>query len=201
MKKKTNPYLQDYFAKKAKKDNFAARSAYKLEEIQNKYKILKPGYNVLDLGAAPGSWSQYAHIKTAPQGHVVGIDLKPIEVKLERGKFIQADLLERPLNELLSENGLFAGPFDVVLSDMAPNTTGIKFTDQMRSLELCELALKLATQNLKPGGHFVCKLFHSNEFGAFKAQITSAFKQFHAVKPQSTRSISKEIFLVGLARK
>ncbi len=200
-KKNTNPYLADYFAKKAKKENFAARSAFKLEEIQKKHSIFKKGQRVLDLGAAPGSWSQYAHRLVMPGGEVIGIDLKEITIKLSGVTFFQADLLAQPLNDLLTNHGLSLEPFDVVLSDMAPNTSGIKFNDQMKSMELCEMALQIATLNLKPGGHFVCKLFHSDEFKNLKSQILSNFKQFYAVKPHSTRSISKEIFLIGLGRK
>lgn len=196
-----NPYLQDYFAKKAKKENFAARSAYKLEEIDKKYRILSKGARVLDLGAAPGSWSQYAHQKVQPTGSVIGVDLKPINLQLPHADFIQADLLAANLEETFRERGLYAGPFDLVLSDMAPNTSGIKFQDQMKSLELCDVALSVSLKTLKPGGHFVCKLFHSAEFQTLKQKIQQDFKSFHALKPQSTRSISKEIFLLGLGRK
>jgi 23S rRNA (uridine2552-2'-O)-methyltransferase len=199
--KKTNPYLQDYFAKKAKKENFAARSAFKLEEIHKKYSLFKSGQKVLDLGAAPGSWSQYAQKMIGVRGSVIGIDLQPIKIQLPGAVFLQADLLAQPLHELLLQNQLSTGPFDVVLSDMAPKTTGVKFSDQMKSLELCEMALKTAMENLRPGGHFVCKLFHSDEFKGLKASISENFRQFHALKPQSTRSISKEIFLIGLGLK
>lgn len=200
-KKKTNPYLEDYFAKRAKKENFVARSAFKLEEIQKKYSIFKPGQRILDLGAAPGSWSQYAQQKVLPQGEVYGIDLQEIKIKLPNVHFLQADLLENSLKELLESHQLNSSSFDIVMSDMAPKTTGIKLTDQMRSLELCELALNIATENLRPGGHFVCKLFHSGEFTNFKTQVQARFRTASALKPKSTRSISKEIFVIGLAKK
>lgn len=187
---------KDRFYHKAKKENFVARSIYKLEEIDQKFKILKPGQRVLDLGAAPGSWSQYISPKIGPQGRLLGIDLKPISLSFNNAEFIQGNALEYDWASKL-EN--FKG-FDVVVSDMAPSTTGIKFTDQTRSFELCEMALNLALKELKPGGHFVCKLFHSADFGLLKKTIQTNFTRFETLKPESTRSISKEIFLVGLSR-
>lgn len=191
---------QDRFFKQAKKDNFAARSVYKLEEIDKRYKIFKTGDVVLDLGASPGSWSQYVSQKVGPQGKVLGVDLKPIDVKLANATFIQADLRDLNLVKVFEEKG-FHPPFDSVISDMAPSTTGIRFTDQARSMELCELALQIAVQYVKPKGHFICKLFHSDEFQNLKKQIVQHFEKFEAVKPEATRSISKEIFLVGLKKK
>lgn len=191
---------QDHFFKKAKKENFAARSVYKLEEIDKRYKIFKTNDRVLDLGASPGSWSQYVSQKVGPQGKVLGVDLKPVEVKLANATFIQADLRDLKLQEVFTEHQ-FAPPFDSVISDMAPATTGIRITDQARSLELCELALKLAVQYVKPKGHFICKMFHSDEFQNLKKQIVQHFEKFEAVKPEATRAISKEIFLVGIKRK
>lgn len=191
---------QDRFFKQAKKDNFAARSVYKLEEIDKRYRLFKTGDVVLDLGASPGSWSQYVSQKIGPQGKVLGVDLKPIDVKLGNATFIQADLRDLNLVKTFEEKG-FHPPFDSVISDMAPSTTGIRFTDQARSMELCELALQIAIQYVKPKGHFVCKLFHSDEFQNLKKQIVQHFEKFEAVKPEATRSISKEIFLVGLKKK
>lgn len=188
---------RDRFFLKAKKENFVARSIYKLEEIDQKFKIFKPGQKVLDLGAAPGSWSQYISPKIGPQGKLLGIDLKPIELKFANAEFIQGNALEYDWSSKL-EN--YKG-FDVIVSDMAPSTTGIKFTDQTRSFELCEMALNLALKELKPKGHFVCKLFHSADFGLLKKTLVKNFTRFETLKPESTRSISKEIFLVGLQRK
>lgn len=191
---------RDHFFKKAKKENFAARSVYKLEEIDKKYKIFKHNDVVLDLGASPGSWSQYVSQKIGSNGRVLGVDLKPVDVKLQNGVFIQADLRDLNLQDVFQQHG-FNPPFDVVISDMAPATTGIRITDQARSMELCELALDIAVKYLKKNGHFVCKLFHSNEFQTLKKQILENFEKFEAVKPEATRAISKEIFLVGLKRK
>jgi 23S rRNA (uridine2552-2'-O)-methyltransferase len=188
---------KDRFFHKAKKENFVARSIYKLEEIDQKFKLLKPGQVVLDLGAAPGSWSQYISPRIGPQGKLLGIDLKPIDLHFGNAEFIQGNALEFDWNTKLQD---FKG-FDVVVSDMAPSTTGIKFTDQTRSFELCEMALGLALKHLKPKGHFVCKLFHSADFGLLKKTLQKNFEKFETLKPEATRTISKEIFLVGIQRK
>lgn len=191
---------KDHYFKKAKEQNFAARSVFKLEEINQRFRILKPGQTVLDLGASPGSWSQYASQKIGSSGRVLGVDLSPVTVKLPNAVFIQADLRDLQLEQVFQEHG-FQPPFDLVLSDMAPKTTGIRITDQARSMELCELALDIARRFLKPGGHFVCKLFHSDDFTKLRDEIKKSFEKFEAVKPDSTRQISKEIFLVGLRKK
>jgi len=191
---------RDHYFKKAKQNNFAARSIFKLEEIDQKFKILKPGQTVLDLGASPGSWSQYCSQKVGAGGRVLGVDLKPVTVNLKNAVFIQADLRSLELENVFREQG-FRPPFDLVISDMAPNTTGIRSTDQARSFELCDLAFNVALSFLKKDGHFVCKLFHSDEFQDLREKIKNEFQQFHAVKPDSTRKISKEIFLVGIRKK
>jgi 23S rRNA (uridine2552-2'-O)-methyltransferase len=191
---------KDHYFKKAKEQNFAARSVFKLEEIDQRFRVLKPGQTVLDLGASPGSWSQYASQKIGTGGRILGVDLSPVTVKLPNAVFIQADLRDLQLEQVFTEHG-FTPPFDLVLSDMAPKTTGIRITDQARSMELCELALDIAKRFLKPGGHFVCKLFHSDDFVKLRDEIKKNFSKFEAVKPDSTRKISKEIFLVGLSKK
>ena len=190
---------KDHYFKKAKEQNFAARSVFKLEEIDQKFKIIHPHQKILDLGAAPGSWSQYCSKKIGPTGRILGIDLSSIEIKLSNAVFVQADLRDLELENIIKENG-FEPPFDVVVSDMAPRTTGIRVTDQTRSFELCELALLVAKKFLKKNGHFVCKLFHSDDFTTLRDLIKKDFQRFEAVKPDSTRKISKEIFLVGLKK-
>ena len=192
--------VKDHYYNKAKKENFAARSVFKLEEIDLKFRLFHSGQKVLDLGAAPGSWSQYSSKKIGAAGKILGLDLTKITIKLPNAVFVQADLRDLNLENIMKENG-FEPPFDLVLSDMAPNTIGVRMTDQARSFELCELALEQARKYLKPGGHFVCKLFHSEEFTTLKKEILSTFERFEAVKPESTRKISKEIFLVGLKKK
>jgi 23S rRNA (uridine2552-2'-O)-methyltransferase len=191
---------RDSYFKKAKEQGFAARSVFKLEEIDQKFKIVRPGQMILDLGASPGSWSQYCSQKIGSQGRILGVDLSPVTVKLANATFIQADLRDLNLEELFRVEG-FEPQFDLVISDMAPKTTGIRNTDQARSFELCELALDIAQRFLKPRGHFVCKLFHSDEFSKLREEIKKRYQKFEAVKPDSTRKISKEIFLVGLSKK
>lgn len=191
---------RDHYFKKAKQENFAARSVFKLEEIDKKYKLFKPGQLILDLGASPGSWSQYASQKVGAKGKVLGVDLSPVTVSMANATFIQADLRDLNLEDIFKEHG-FEPPFDIVMSDMAPKTTGIRFTDQVRSMELCELALDVARRFVKKDGHFICKLFHSDEFAKLRDEIKKSFVKCEAVKPDSTRKISKEIFLVGISRK
>jgi len=187
---------KDYYFHKAKTENYAARSAFKLEEMDQRYKIFKSGYQVLDLGAAPGSWSQYAARQVGNQGRVLGIDLQKIVIKLPNGVFIQADLRDINLPEIMQKCG-FQPPFDVVMSDMAPKTTGIRITDQARSLELCEIALEAAEKYLRPRGTFIAKLFHSDDFEAFRSRLRERFGKVEVLRPKSTRKESKEVFLVG----
>lgn len=191
---------KDHYFKKAKEQNFAARSVFKLEEIDQKFKLIKSNDKVLDLGASPGSWSQYCSKKIGVHGRVLGVDLSPVHVKLDNATFIQADLRDLQLEEIFKEYG-FDGHFDLVFSDMAPKTTGIRLTDQARSFELCELAFNVAQKFLKKDGHFVCKLFHSDDFSKLRDMIKKSYTRFEAIKPDSTRKISKEIFLVGIKKK
>jgi 23S rRNA (uridine2552-2'-O)-methyltransferase len=182
---------RDHYFHKAKQQKFVARSAFKLEEIDQRFHIFRPGQIVLDLGAAPGSWSQYAAKKIGSQGHIFGIDLKPVTVHLPNAQFIVGDILQIDLDRQA---------YDVVMSDMAPSTTGIKSVDQIKSLELCEMALKVSQKNLKKGGVLICKLFHSNEFEKFRHQMRTQFAKVEALRPDSTRSSSKEIFLIGIKK-
>jgi 23S rRNA (uridine2552-2'-O)-methyltransferase len=192
---------KDHYFHKAKAEDFAARSIYKLEEMDQKLKLFKPGLRILDLGAAPGSWSQYSSKKVGPKGRVLGIDLQAINLTLPNAEFIEADLTSLELEKELAARG-WGEPFDMVISDMAPRTTGIKETDQARSLALCELALFTALRFGKPeGSHFICKLFHSDGFESLRNQIRAEYTKVEVVRPKSTRKESKEIFLVGMSRK
>jgi 23S rRNA (uridine2552-2'-O)-methyltransferase len=188
---------KDYYFHKAKKENYAARAVFKIQEIDERFKLLRPGYKVLDLGAAPGSWSQYASQIVGPKGRVLGIDLAPIKLTLRNTLFLTADMRDLDLAEVMTEHGI-EPPFDVVLSDMAPKTTGIRVTDQARSLELCELALSTAERFLREKGHFVAKLFHSDDFEVFRDMLRERFNRVEVLRPKSTRKESKEIFLIGL---
>ncbi len=188
--------IQDHYFKKAKELGFKARSVFKLEEIDQRFKLLKSGMQVLDLGAAPGSWSQYTSQKIGPKGRLLGLDLTSVNLKLPNAEFVQADILKCNIDELLRQ---FEMPekLHVVLSDMAPNTTGIRSVDQARSFELCEMALNVANAQLQSGGSFVCKFFQSNELSKFQLELKKSFRKVEIFKPKGTRTRSFEIFLIG----
>ena len=191
---------RDHYFNRAKQQNYPARSVYKLQEIDKKFRLLRPGLTVLDLGATPGSWSLFAAQKVGGEGKVVSIDLQPTETTFPpQVSFFVDDILQPSveLNEVLEGLGLF----DLVLSDMAPKTTGIKFTDQARSLELAEAALAVALLRLKPGGDFVVKIFQGPDVPEFQRGLRSHFKAVKTFKPKSSRAESKEIFFVGLGRR
>lgn len=185
--------LDDHYSRRARQEGFPARSVYKLEEIDNKYKILKPGQTVLDLGCAPGSWTLYAAAQVGPQGRILAVDLnEPAAALPSQATFVRGDMLELDLSAFLPGEGC-----EVLLSDMAPKTMGRREVDQARSLELGQMAWSWAQRLLKPGGHFVCKLFQSPEAEELAREIGSRFKEFSRLKPQATRSQSVEIFVVG----
>lgn len=186
----------DFYAQKARKENFVARSVYKLEEIDKKYKLLRKDYFVIDLGASPGSWMQYASKIVGDNGKIIGIDLKPIEVKLKNAINIQANLLEVNMQTLFEKHKI-TQLADVVLSDMAPNTSSNRFTDQARSFELSMLALDTARKFLKPKGHFVAKIFDGEDAMTFRDEVKKYFDECHTFRPKSTQSSSKEFFVIG----
>ena len=192
----SNFKVKDHYFNKAKDENFFARSVYKLEEIDEKYKILRPGMQVVDFGYHPGSWIQYTSRVIGDEGKVVGIDVREVNTKLSGVKNVrvyQKDIFDiQDLTQLDVD-----GPFDVVLSDMAPNTTGIKSLDQDRSLNLVESVFGLLPRFLKPGGNFVIKVFDSQNAQNYLKEQRNLFKEFHFLKPKSTRSISKEFFVIG----
>ncbi len=186
---------QDHYFKKAKAKGYSARSVYKLQEIDVKYGLIRRGARVLDLGCAPGSWLQYCASKVGPEGRVAGVDLKlpgvefGSQVKLIRGDVREADIIKR-LQELSSA-------FDVVLSDMAPATSGIRLADTQRSLELAEVALGIAENMLKSGGAFLVKVLEGEGFRAYAARIKAAFRRYRIIRPQATRKSSSEIYILG----
>ncbi|MBU1069271.1 RlmE family RNA methyltransferase [Myxococcota bacterium] len=188
-------YRHDVFYKNAKKNNFASRAIYKIDEIDQRFKLFARGDRVLDLGAAPGSWTQYALTAVGPTGRVVGIDLLPLKISLPGyGEFIQGDIREVTVETLVGAGG---EPFDVVVSDMAPNTTGVKFTDASRSAALVVCALEMTDRLLKPGGKFVAKIFQGVDFDDALMMLKSRFVRFKVVKPESSRQESKEVYLVA----
>ncbi len=197
-KSKGNPYSKpDAFTKAAKAQGYPARSVFKLEEIDRRVRLLKPGQRVLDLGAAPGSWSMYAAQKIGPKGKLLAIDLSEIKVSLgPTAHVVQGDALSLD-NEALA---LFA-PYDVVLSDMAPSTTGSRVSDQARSFELVMRALAVADALGAPGGSFVGKIFMSEDFVTAREALRALFGEVRTIKPEGTRSSSFEVFLIGQNRK
>lgn len=195
--KKKNPWA-DHYTRQAKKDNFAARSVYKLQEIQIKHRILKRGARVLDLGCAPGSWLQFAAGAIGPGGRLVGIDIMPVTIALpDHVTVITGDVAD--LEGHLAELGQTR--FDVVLSDMAPATSGNRHVDEARSVGLCEAALDIADKTLVPGGSFICKIFQGSDFKAFTDAVKQRFNRQAAFRPQSTRKASREVFVIGLGKK
>jgi 23S rRNA (uridine2552-2'-O)-methyltransferase len=188
---------QDHFGRKAKDEGFAARSVYKLREIDERVQLLRRGQRVLDLGASPGSWSQYASERVGDEGRVVGVDLAELRVtKPKNTVFLQHDVYALT-PELLSEAGAPA-EFDVVLSDMAPKTSGIKFRDQVMSFELFERALEVTRTFGRPEtASFVCKIFMGPEFNQAIDLAKEHLKKTRVVRPSGVRSNSKEVFVVG----
>lgn len=191
--------VQDHYFHKAKADNYPARSVYKLQEIDKQVKLFRPGQKVLDLGAAPGSWTMYAAEKVGPSGRVLGIDLQDTgQAFAANVTFLQDDAFSPSPAAMEILEAMF--PLDAVLSDMAPRTTGVVFTDQVRSLELCEQALAVARACLIQGGSFVAKIFMGPDVKAYTDSLRADFAKVVSIKPKSSRSESKEIFVVGLKR-
>ncbi len=187
---------RDYYFRKAKEQSYPARSVYKLKEIDNKFKIFRRGMKVLDLGAAPGSWSLGAAEKVGKEGFVLGCDIQTTETIFPSNIiFMQEDVFER--SPEFEEKLQKLGPFDVVISDMAPRTTGTKFTDQTRSLELCIEALAVASLYLKEGGAFVVKIFMGPDVQDLLLPMRKQFAKVKSFKPNSSRQESKETFFVG----
>nr|WP_320190048.1 RlmE family RNA methyltransferase [uncultured Desulfobacter sp.] len=185
----------DHLTQKAKSMGYPARSVFKLEDIQNRFQVIKKGDTVLDLGCSPGSWTLYAAKLVGNQGRVLGIDLKPVETKLPpNAATIQDDILN-PEDPAFIE--AHAGTFNAVISDMAPATTGRKDVDAIRSVELCRMALDTALKNLAFQGNFVCKIFQGTDFKTFEQEVKAAFKDCRVFKPESCRKQSKEIYIIG----
>jgi 23S rRNA (uridine2552-2'-O)-methyltransferase len=204
---------QDHFGRRAQREGFAARSIYKLEEIDRRVGLLKAGHYVLDLGAAPGSWTQYAAQRVGPRGRVVAVDLEPAGQGLpNNATFLQRDVFElTPADVGMASADVdandphatpaIAGPrFDVLTSDMAPRTSGARHADQFKSFELYMQALAVAAWALKPGGSFVAKIFQGAEFEEARHATRALFGSVRIVKPKASRSESYETFIVGVSR-
>lgn len=187
---------KDFYYRQAKAKGLRARSAFKIEEILRRHQLLAKGDAVLDLGAAPGGFLQILADTVGERGVAVGVDLEPIR-KLAKPQVKTAivDLLAPDALEKI--RALHARPFDLVTSDMAPKTIGVKLTDEARSLELCRMALSVAKETLAEGGAFVTKVFMGGDFPAFKKELAACFDEVHVARPQATREASYEVYVVG----
>jgi 23S rRNA (uridine2552-2'-O)-methyltransferase len=188
-------HFDDQYVKQAQQLGLRSRSAFKLREIQQKYGLIKKGMNVVDLGAAPGGWCQVASPLVGSSGRVIGLDLLSME-PLDGVQFIQGDFRENePLQYL--QNALNGQAIDLVMSDMAPNMSGIAATDQAAAMYLAELALEFSVQNLKPGGAFLVKLFQGESYDSFLQQARETFEQVKILKPGASRARSREVYMVA----
>ncbi len=189
MKNKKN-IRQDFYFQKAKEENYPARSVYKLKEINDKYQIIKKNDIVLDIGCAPGSWSLYLSEKVGPQGRVVGVDLKNVDIHLPSNiEFIKGDINDVAKN--------FKQEFDLIVSDAAPKTIGVHALDVGRSLDLAESAFNIVKGNLKQGGCFICKIFEGEGTEDFIKKIKPLFSFVKQFRPKAVRKHSREFYLIA----
>ncbi len=188
-------HFNDRYVKDSQKDGYRSRASYKLLEINERDKLIRPGMVVVDLGAAPGGWSQITARLVGLKGMVLASDILPMDA-LEDVTFIQGDFTEQSVFDQLVA-ALDGRAVDVVISDMAPNMSGITDVDQPKSMFLVELALDMARQVLKPGGSFICKAFHGEGFDEWMKSCRDHFKQVMTRKPDASRARSREVYLVG----
>jgi 23S rRNA (uridine2552-2'-O)-methyltransferase len=186
---------KDPYVLLARKEGWRSRAVFKLEQILDKERILKPGMTCVDLGAAPGGWSQYVARRLDGHVRIIAVDLLPMDA-LAGVEFIQGDFTEDAILEAIRE-ALPGARADLVMSDMAPNITGNKVVDQPRSMYLAELALELARETLAPGGSFICKLFQGEGTDAFIREVRTSFERVRTLKPPASRPGSSEIYLVA----
>ena len=186
-------HFDDPYVKLAQQKGLRSRSAFKLLELQEKYRLIRPGMTVVDLGAAPGGWCQVVRPLVGDQGRVLALDILEIE-PLDGVEFIQGDFTEDEALQALQ--GLLAGrEVDLVLSDMAPNMSGMSAIDQARTMYLAELALEFVREQLKPGGDFVVKLFQGTDFDGYVRAVRSLFNKVQVRKPKASRPRSREVYL------
>lgn len=201
--KTSDQWLKEHFAdqyvQKAQELGYRSRATFKLLQIQQKDKLIKPGMTVVDLGAAPGGWSQIVAPLVGPKGRVIALDILPME-PLENVEFIEGDFREETVLAQL-EKLLDGKTIDLVISDMAPNMSGDDSIDQPRIMLLADLALEFATQHLRPGGTFLVKIFQGSEFQEYVQQMRGLFNKVIARKPDASRSRSSEVYLLGIGRK
>jgi 23S rRNA (uridine2552-2'-O)-methyltransferase len=186
--------LNDPYVARAKREGYRSRAAFKLLEIDEKFHILKPGQKIVDLGAAPGGWSQIAAQRVGPKGRIVGIDLLPVD-PMAGVEFIQLDFLDESAPGKLVE--MLGGPADLVMSDMAANTTGHKKTDHLRIIGLAEAAIDFAREILAPGGAFVAKVFQGGTENQLLSDLKRDFAVVRHVKPSASRADSAELYVLA----
>ena len=198
MSKARNPYRRpDAFTKAARAQGYPARSVFKLEEIDQRVRLLRPGQRVIDLGAAPGSWSMYAAKRIGASGKLLAIDLSEILGTLGPNvRVVRGDALAIGSDDIAA-----FGPYDVVLSDMAPATSGSKISDQARSFELFMGAVAIAAAHGAPGSAFVGKIFMSDDFSSAKEAVRLQYEEVRTLRPEGPRSSSSEVFVVGLRQR
>jgi 23S rRNA (uridine2552-2'-O)-methyltransferase len=186
---------KDHYSIRAREERWLARSVYKLGEIDRRHRIIRRGFRVLDLGCYPGSWSQYCLKRVGKGGEVLGLDIRPPEgISDANFRFIKTDILTLETGWLTREVGIM----DAVISDLAPNTTGISLVDTSQSLALAEKALEIALAVLKKKGHFLCKVFEGEDFKAYKDRASGYFNQIRLLRPAAVRKRSREVYLLGL---
>lgn len=188
-------HFDDEYVKRSQDEGVRSRAVYKLEELDQKDRLLKPSISLVDLGAAPGGWSEYAAKKVGAKGHIIATDILPMDY-LDGVNFIQGDFREDSVLEAIL-SAMDNQKADLVISDMAPNISGVDAIDQPASMYLVELALDLARQILKPGGNFVVKIFQGEGFDAYKQDAGTSFKTVKIRKPKASRPRSREVYLVG----
>ena len=186
---------KDPYVLRARREGWRSRAVFKLEQIDQKERLIRPGIVCVDLGSAPGGWSQYATEKLKGKGRIVAVDLLPMDA-LPDVEFVQGDFLDDAVFDQLLES-VGSGGADLVLSDMAPNITGTRVVDQPRSMYLVELALDMAKKVLKPGGSFVCKVFQGEGFDQFVRDARNSFGRVRVIKPKASRAGSREVYLVA----
>lgn len=192
-------HVNDEYVQRAQRDGYRSRASYKLLELQDKDKILKPGQIVVDLGAAPGGWSQVAAAIVGDKGKVLAMDILEMD-GIHGVDFLQGDFREQSVLEALTK--LLEGrAVDLVISDLAPNTSGVRAVDQPRSMYLCELALDFARNTLRPGGGFVTKIFQGEGFDDYIRDVRSSFNRVVTRKPKSSRPKSREVYVVATGYK
>ncbi|MBS0389538.1 MAG: RlmE family RNA methyltransferase [Proteobacteria bacterium] len=202
-----NEHVNDPYVKAAQKDGYRARAAYKLKEIDEHFGLIRPGHTVVDLGCAPGAWSQYLRRRLSPggaavgqlNGTIIGLDILPME-PIEGVTFLQGDFRDEEVLARLQQ-AVQGRPVDLVVSDMAPNLSGVESVDAVRIAHLIELAVDFASHHLKPDGALVVKLFHGSGYTQLLQLFKDSFRVVKPVKPKASRDKSSETFLVGIGLK